>query len=343
MNELTRQENESIKSYKLRLCRNKDLYNLNSKSIAELINKETENNFNESTYRKWFSAYEEGYTDARKEGISDEDVLKEINVKQTSLQKEKYKIQSLRLDMNRIIRESSRTELLVEEFINAIKEMSPLPYPEFKPLQNQKVDKQYVLSFADAHYGKQFESITNTYDLDIVYERFNKLLTETIDIIEECKISKLTILALGDLIEGMCLRISQLSNIKIGITQQTVKFMRFIVSWLNKLGEYVEIDYYQTPYSNHTQIRPFGTKANEFADEDMEQIIFAYIHDMLDSNPRIRVNECLTKYLIFKIFNYNIIAGHGHDIKNTTDFIKDASSKYKIFFDYAFFAHKQKS
>ncbi|HBY19632.1 MAG TPA: hypothetical protein DEG71_01210 [Clostridiales bacterium] len=343
MNELTRQENESIKSYKLRLCRNKDLYNLNSKSIAELINKETENNFNESTYRKWFSAYEEGYTDARKEGISDEDVLKEINVKQTSLQKEKYKIQSLRLDMNRIIRESSRTELLVEEFINAIKEMSPLPYPEFKPLQNQKVDKQYVLSFADAHYGKQFESITNTYDLDIVYERFNKLLTETIDIIEECKISKLTILALGDLIEGMCLRISQLSNIKIGITQQTVKFMRFIVSWLNKLGEYVEIDYYQTPYSNHTQIRPFGTKANEFADEDMEQIIFAYIHDMLDSNPRIRVNECLTKYLIFKIFNYNIIAGHGHDIKNTTDFIKDASSKYKIFFDYAFFAHKHSS
>jgi len=340
LSELTRQENETIKSYKLRLFRNKELYDIDTKQIADLIDKETGETFNESTYRKWFRNYEEGFVDARKESLSDEDILKELDIKQTSLQKEKYKIQTLRLDLNRIIRESSRSELLVEEFINAIKESSPLPYPEFKPLQNQINDKQYVLSFADSHFGKQFESITNTYDLDIVYDRFNKLMSETIDIIEECKINKLIVLALGDLIEGMCLRISQLSNIKIGITKQTIQFMRFIVSWLNKLSEYVEIDYYQTPYSNHTQIRPFGTKANDFADEDMEQIIFVYIHDMLDSNPRVKVNECLSKYLIFKIFNYNIIAGHGHDIKNTTDFIKDASSKYKIFFDYAFFAHK---
>ena len=51
------------------------------------------------------------------ENFSDDKVLNEYELKKIELQKEKYKIQSLRLDMNRIIRESSRTELLFEEFI----------------------------------------------------------------------------------------------------------------------------------------------------------------------------------------------------------------------------------
>lgn len=277
----------------------------------------------------------EGY-----QNITEDDILKKIDIQKIELQKEKYKIQTLRLDLNRIIRESSRNELLLEEFISALKECEQLPFPQFKELHNQSSDKQYILSFADSHFGKEFESITNEYDLDIVYERFNKLLNEIIEIVDECKIKKLTILALGDLVEGMCLRISQLSSLKVGITKQTVQFMRFLVSWLNKVSEVVEIEYYSTPYSNHGQIRPFGSKANDFVQEDVEQIIFAYVHDMLEKNPRIKVVECENKHVIFDIFDYKVIACHGHDIKCAEDFIKDISDKYKIFFDYAFFAHK---
>ena len=72
----------------------------------------------------------------------------------------------------------------------------------------------------------------------------------------------------------------------------------------------------------------------------MEKIIFAYIHDLLESNERIDVVDCDDKYIMFKIFDYNIIACHGHDVKNPDTFIKDVSNKYRVFFDYAFFAHK---
>lgn len=277
------------------------------------------------------------------ENFSDDKILDEYELKKIELQKEKYKIQTLRLDMNRIIRESSRTELLLEEFINIIKELNNTPLPEFKPLLNQNTRKAYVLSFADSHFGKEFRSITNEYSVEIMYERFNKLFNEVVEIIEENNISHLMILALGDVIEGMALRIGQLTQLKIGIVQQTIQFMRFIVSWLNKLSEYVEITYYQAPYANHSQIRPFGTKANEFANEDMEKIIFAYIQDTLSNNPRITIADSEEKYVLLKIFNYNIIACHGHTIKNPMSFIKDISSKYRIFFDYAFFAHKHSS
>lgn len=345
MSDLFRHDDEAFLDYCERLITNKEnnIIDIDKAEIWELLFGEK---VSSDHARKSLAAVKKLITRLREdsyESLSEEDVLKALDVKKVELQKEKYKIQTLRLDLDRIIRESSRNELLIEEFINTLKETEPLPFADFKPLKKQKINNRYVLSFADAHFGKEFESITNKYDLEVVYDRFNQLLTEVISEIEENNIRKLIVLALGDLIEGMCLRISQLTSLKIGITNQTVTFMRFLVKWLSKLSEYVEIEYYSTPYSNHGQIRPFGTNANEFVKEDMEQIIFAYVKDMLQDNERIVIKDCPEKYVMFKIFDYNIIACHGHDIRNTDDFIKDISDKYKIFFDYAYFAHKHKS
>lgn len=340
--ELNRKSDEDFLSYCDRLIEAKenDIIDIDKSEIWELLFNEK---LSSEESRKRLYAIKKIIKKLREEkysAITEEDVLKELEIKKVELQKEKNKIQTLRLDMNRVIRESSRTELLYEEFINLIKEMYNIPIPEFKPLLNQDTKKEYILSFADSHTGKEFKSITNEYNLDIVYDRFNKLLSETIEIIKENNINKLTVLALGDVIEGMCLRVSMLQQLKIGIVEQTIQFMRFIVSWLTELSKYVEITYYQAPYSNHSQIRPFGIKSNDFASEDMERIIFTYIHDILQNNPRINVVECKEKYIIFKIFDYNVVACHGHDIRNIDTFLKDVSNKYRIFFDYGFFAHK---
>ena len=46
--------NENFKDYKIRLCKNKDIYNLSWNMVADLLNSVSGNNFNESTYRKWW-------------------------------------------------------------------------------------------------------------------------------------------------------------------------------------------------------------------------------------------------------------------------------------------------
>lgn len=61
---IQREQDETIKAYKLRLCRNKDLYEITWDKIAELINKETGDKFGESKYRKWYASYREGYEDS---------------------------------------------------------------------------------------------------------------------------------------------------------------------------------------------------------------------------------------------------------------------------------------
>src|ERR1035437_3759122 len=98
-----RKTDENIKDFKIRLFTNKELYNLTSQQIADLINNETGDKFDESCYRKWYRAYSEGKNDTLKSNISEDKILKEMDVKKVELQKEKNKIQTLRLDMNRII------------------------------------------------------------------------------------------------------------------------------------------------------------------------------------------------------------------------------------------------
>ena len=62
---ILKQNGETLKEYKIRLFRNKDSYKLSNKDIAELINNASNLNRDESSYRKWFAAYEEGYNDGK--------------------------------------------------------------------------------------------------------------------------------------------------------------------------------------------------------------------------------------------------------------------------------------
>ena len=55
-----KRNDESILDYKVRLCDSKNQLNLTWEQIAKLINRETGNEFGESAYRKWYTAFTEG-------------------------------------------------------------------------------------------------------------------------------------------------------------------------------------------------------------------------------------------------------------------------------------------
>lgn len=53
-------KNESILDYKIRLCDNKDKLKLTWLDISKIINNELGYNYGESSYRKWYNAFNEG-------------------------------------------------------------------------------------------------------------------------------------------------------------------------------------------------------------------------------------------------------------------------------------------
>ena len=124
-----KEKNETIKEYKLRLFRNKDLYDLNTQQIADLINLETGDNFSESAYRKWFKPYQEGYEDGLQTVLDDDFLLEEYENKRIEFEKEKVKFRDYRNSYNKTIREQARNEGNLDLILEAIKQKKPYPAP----------------------------------------------------------------------------------------------------------------------------------------------------------------------------------------------------------------------
>lgn len=290
----------------------------------------------ESAFRKKCKYARDFYEEVFSKRESDE-YQKELQAQKREIEKERQKLNATKIEYSRDIRQQSRFELFYENIKNSI---TTLPLPEFYSIRNElDENKEYVLTIADIHAGANFKSENNEYSLDICKERFQKLLGDVIDFVQDKKLSKIKIIEMGDTIQGL-LRVSDLKLNETSIVETTVFISRVIASFLNELSSYCYIEYYHVPTSNHSQTRPLGSKASEIASEDVEYVISNYIKDLVANNDRIAVNLNSGKqYINVDVLDFEGIALHGHQIKNVKDSLKDLSQLHRKFYDFAFLAH----
>lgn len=281
-----------------------------------------------------YSVYK--YLSEDKTDISDEDILKEIELKKLELIKERKKLQATKTELMRNLTHSARFELFYENIKEAIE---TLPLPKFETIVDYKEgNEEYVLSFADIHYGANFTSENNEYSREICKQRFEKLLHKTIKYIDKESIGHLKVLNQGDTIQGI-LRMTDLKLNEVPIVQAVVEISRLIANFLNELSAYTNVTYYHTMSANHSQTRPLGSKASELATEDMELVIGNYIKDLLSNNKRVEVVLSEKDYTILDICGFDCISMHGHQIKNIKKCIQDYSMLHRKFYQYCFLGH----
>jgi hypothetical protein len=336
--EYKRLNEESVDSYLFRLGKNKITYDLNWIQIRDLMNQVTGQNFNESTYRKRFSAFKDGYDFAINHNIGDEEIINELELIKLEAKKEQKKVQSLNIELNKRLRESGRKELLWESIKDSIVR---LPTPEFYSENYYPPSKDHagVLTFGDIHWRKYFKSVNNEYDESIAKERMQNLIYETLNIINQQGFKHIHIINGADSIEGMSLRVSQLQSIQSGFIDQTISFCKFISSWLNELSKHVEITYHHVPSANHSEIRPFNSGRGEYPAEDLEKVIMNYVHDVLENNPKVEVPIYESGLIEMDIMGYNVAAIHGHQLKGKKNAIRDLSMLHRKFYDFLYIAH----
>lgn len=336
--EIYKLDGENDSQYILRICSMKEQEDWTWQDIADILNNALGHNYCESAYRKKFQQFNKMLHDNEDTIFNDDQYVKQIDQKKFEIEKERQKLYATKTELQRIIRQNSRFELFYENIKNAI-ETLPTPCLRVNNYNVQKNNKEYVLTIADIQAGANFSLQCNTYSLDECQYRFEKLLKYTISYVFEHQISKLHVVELGDTIQGI-LRVTDLQLNETSVVQSTVFIARIIALFLNKLSEYCIIDYYHTPTSNHTQTRPLGTKASEIACEDIEYVIGNYIKDMLRLNSRVEVHTNFGEdYINIPIFNFNIIAMHGHTIKNLETALKDMSASYRKLIDYIIIGH----
>jgi hypothetical protein len=333
-------EGESRLAYIKRITENRLEYDIDYNEWSQLIcGKEYSSENSRKAYyiiKPMLEALDEEIINKIENDVSTgDDLIQEIELKKIELEKERKKIQATKIEYNKMIREQAQEELIIESLRDIISTIQP---PEFEPLKLNKKRKEWVLSFGDIHYDKFFESVNNKYSVEELTRRFNLLLAELIEEIDDKNINHLTITNLGDSLEGL-LRISAYKTMRIGLLESVVQFSRFMAEWLNELSKYVEITYYHVSTANHCELRMFNQQRGE-TDENLERVIVNYIHDLLKDNPRIYVPIITDKnFITFKILDYNFIALHGDGIKNIKGSLKDLSVLHRTFYDYVLMGH----
>lgn len=283
---------------------------------------------------KFRSDYEK-YKAEKNKSVGEND---ELDEKIEILRKERIKLQTANIERKRIDKSESRQEMYYEYVGRVIEALNP---PVFRPIiGNKKSEINYITTIADVHYGAKYYSINNEYSPEISKERFEDLTGRLITFIQEKQIAKLTIVSLGDLLQGV-LRLSDLKINDSSIVKATVEICRLIANMLNELSEYTEISYYHTPSANHTQIRVLNAKASELADEDLEYLMGNYIKDLCAHNERISVHLAREgeNFIEVHVPGNEIVAMHGHQIKNVENAIKDISILHKKFYDTVLLGH----
>lgn len=312
----------------------------NWKEITPFVNKELfyedESQYrDESAYRKAVK-YARDFYEAGVFGDSEDEYYKKLQDEKRELEKQRQKLYATKTEYTRQVRQQSRFELFYENVANEIKTFD---VPEFVSLEYSMNNKEYILSIADIHAGAHFITETNEYSFEEITRRFGKLLNDTIGFVKEHQLRQIKILCLGDDIQGI-LRLSDLQLNESSVVKATVFVAKTIANFLNELSKHCYIEYYHCPTSNHSQIRPLGTKASEIASEDVEYIICNYIRDVLVENDRIIVNTNFgCEYIEIPVFNFKTIAMHGHTIKNIDNALKDLTYHKKTFYTTVFLAH----
>lgn len=278
------------------------------------------------------------YEKYKNESSKDAESKDELDVKIETLRKERIKLQTANVERTRIDRNESRQEMYYEYVGNVI---TTLPLPDFKPILGEcSTEINYLVGLADVHYGAKYHSLNNEYSPEMAKERFEYLTYKLIHFVQDKRIKKLTIVSLGDLIQGV-LRLSDLKINDSSIVKATVEICRLIANMLNELSAYVNVSYYHTPSANHTQIRVLNAKASELADEDLEYLMGNYIKDLCVNNERISVHLANDGDDFVEVYmpGNEIIAMHGHQIKNVENAVRDISILHKKFYDTILLGH----
>lgn len=340
-----KQENENERQYIWRTSKVVDNGELTWQEYADKVNKvwrSDESEYrNESAYRKPLQGAKAYYEDVFSKMISTE-YSDELKFQIRELKKERYKLQTEKIENNRWLRENARDELIAEKIINAISDLQPFKIPEYvKPVSNSK---SYLLCLADCHYGIEFEikglfgEMINSYSPEIFERRMWLLRNKLIEIIDKEKITELNIFELGDAIQGLLRLDSQLMQLRYGVLESAIKYAEFLSTWLNDLSSYVRIKFQMVKDSNHNQLRILGAPKNSFPDENMSVVIITYLKTRLENNPNIIIIDNPTGMNYAQLSTYSILGCHG-EVKNLERSIDEFSRALRSPIDYLIMGH----
>lgn len=298
---------ENLKDYKIRLCKNKDIYGLTFQDIANLINKESGENKSESVYRKWWTAYNEGYQDAERNSLDNDDIIKEYEEKRIEAEKAKYRFFDQRNSYNKIVREQARFEELKDIVKTYLDNMEP--YSGKMYTEDIDFDNDMIVCLDDIHYGANIDNYWNKYNSDIAKYRMDKYLEEIRKIKYTNNCQNCFVFNNGDSISGQIHNQIAVTN-RENLVEQIMGVSELISWFLSELSNIFDNVYYASVSGNHSRIAP---KKEALKDERLDNLIPWYVKSRVSNIDNIFVidNDIDSTFNVVNIRGLNYLNIHG--------------------------------
>jgi len=263
---------------------------------------------------------------------------------------ERQKLYDMQRKIYKDLRELSRTELICECIDSAIEKLPQIQIRNFPTIRRTKIkQRDLVVGMGDFHYGADFDvkglygETINKYNSSVFDSRMGELLNEIIDIVDKEDPSQVTIMIAGDMLDGL-LRTSQLQRLEYGVIESAMMLSETLTAWLVELENAIEIPIRVFAVrGNHGEIRPLGTKAGQFPEENMERIVMHYLFARFKGKNSVIIaqNDAPTVQVI-DVCGYQFLLTHGENV-NMESMAKDSINLYQKPIDVFMVGHLHKS
>ena len=322
---------------KLELCLqklNKEI-DLDWSEIVELLNLECSADHLRKTAYGMKETYDY-FNSKTKEMIAQEEYEK-LMEKELKIKKEKVKLNDLKAQLNKQIRELARKENLGEILEKKLEELNMQPRiinDEYK--QRVTSNRDMVCLISDIHYGIKTTNALSPYDSDICKQKMNYLVDKTIKFSLENDIDKLYVLILGDEISGLIHNTTRLEQ-REDVISQVIEVSELLYEAIVKLANSLPFVVVGLAQGNHSRV--MADKKDSLEQENFSRLIREFLKLRLAniSNVILLENKFDESIIEINIRGYNLIGLHGQNDKLTN--VSKLTEMFDKKIDYVCFGH----
>jgi hypothetical protein len=306
-NELLKQSDESINDYLIRLGDNQELYGLTWMQTADLLNKESGDEYSESRWRKKYSAYLE-WKPVVLEKYANNEIADELRDATLEAKKEKFKLQDQKRELNNLIRQQARYEHLKDEVSLAINELAKVKPLKFEA--NPKIGgiKKGVALWSDWHIGSDFANSFNTYNTEVFRNRLEHLINKTIEHAKANNVTDLIVANLGDAISG-AIHVSTRVQSSEDVIRQIQIAAEAMSESLVELSKYFNTIKFINIIGNHSRL--VSNKNESLFTENLEYLIPWFMDARLKNVSNIEIVKDSDGFSVEEIEGESFVFCHG--------------------------------
>ena len=307
--------------------------------VADVLNELLGTEYTESKFRKQRQAFDKMFAANQSKFSDDKAILEEIKEQRRELAKEKVQFRDERNEYNRLIREEARKESYIDLVKRIFAEYEPKSL-NYSPIETYKSDTDMVLVISDLHCGIEVNHYLNTYNSDILADRFVNCLRKVISIQNTHRSENITVL-ISEVISGLIHENLRCENNK-NIIEQFLTVGEYLSSFLMELSNHFNKVNVLVMPGNHSRVQ--ARKEASLKGENMDNLLIPYLSAVLQNvkNIYFQENKIDESIAMFDVRGNTIYAVHG-DKDSPSNVVQNLTMQYGLFPKLVYMGHRHKN